>query len=130
MKRKLDMKKSQLIARVLLGLMMLIFGFNKILQFMLVPPLPDQAMAFMVALFGSGYLMTLIAIIEIVVGITLLANKFVAISLVVLYPVMLNAFLFHLFLDIGGIGMALVAFSLNTFAMLNYKEVYKPIFRS
>lgn len=124
------MKKSQLIARVLLGLMMLIFGFNKILQFMLVPPLPDQAMAFMVALFGSGYLMTLIAIIEIVVGITLLANKFVAISLVVLYPVMLNAFLFHLFLDIGGIGMALVAFSLNTFAMLNYKEVYKPIFRS
>ena len=124
------MKKSQLIARVLLGLMMLIFGFNKILQFMPVPPLPDQAMAFMVALFGSGYLMTLIAIIEIVVGITLLANKFVAISLVVLYPVMLNAFLFHLFLDIGGIGMALVAFSLNTFAMLNYKEVYKPIFKS
>ena len=44
------------IARYLLGVIMLVFGANKFFSFMPMPPLPEDAAAFMSALFGSGYI--------------------------------------------------------------------------
>ena len=41
------MKKAKIIVRILLGLMVLIFGLNKFLQFMPMPPLPESAGEFM-----------------------------------------------------------------------------------
>ena len=60
------MKKTQQTIRILLGLMVLIFGLNKFLQFMPMPPLPEAADEFMGALVNSGYLMVLVAVVEIV----------------------------------------------------------------
>ena len=51
------MKKAKLIVRMLLGLMVLIFGLNKFLQFIPMPSLPEAAGEFMGALVKSGYLM-------------------------------------------------------------------------
>ena len=48
------MKKAKLIVRILLGLMVLVFGLNKFLQFMPMPPLPESAGEFMRALVKSG----------------------------------------------------------------------------
>ena len=76
------MKKAKLIVRILLGLMVLIFGLNKFLQFMPMPPLPDAAGEFMGALVKSGYLMQAVAIVEIVTGLMLLFNRFQPLTLV------------------------------------------------
>ncbi len=124
------MKKVQLIIRILFGLMLVLFGLNKFLQFMPMPPLPEEAGEFMGALVKSGYLMTIVAVVEVVVGILLLVNKFQALALIVIFPILLNAFLFHLFLDIAGIGGAFVALAMNVFLFFNNKESYTALFKS
>ena len=123
------MKKAQIIIRILLGLMVLIFGLNKFLQFMPMPPMPEAAGEFMGALVTTGYLMVVVAIVEIIAGIMLLTNRFQPLALVLLFPVLLNAFLFHLFLAPAGIAGALVASAMNIFLFFANKESYISILK-
>ncbi len=123
------MEKAKLIIRILLGLMLVIFGLNKFLQFMPLPPLPKAAAEFMGALIKSGYIMVIVAIVEIITGLLLLLNKYQSLALIVIFPVLLNAFLFHLFLDIAGIGGAVIAITMNIFLLIQNKEVYNQILK-
>lgn len=126
----LKMKTTKSVIRILLGLMMLVFGLNKFLHFIPMPPHPDAAGEFMGALAKSGYIFPIVALVEIGTGILLLINKFKAMALIVLFPVMLNAFLFHLFLDIPGIGGAAFAIIMNVFLMFNEKQSYAAILKA
>ncbi|MDG2448895.1 MAG: hypothetical protein P8M34_04635, partial [Saprospiraceae bacterium] len=121
------MEKAKFIISILLGLLLVIFGLNKFLQFMPLPPLPEAAAEFMGALIKSGYIMVIVAIVEIICGLLLLLNKYQSLALIVIFPVLLNAFLFHLFLDIGGIGGAVIAITMNIFLLIQNKEVYNQI---
>lgn len=123
------MKKAELIVRILLGLIVLIFGLNRFLQFVPTPPLPSEASEFMAALINSGYLMEAVGIVEIVTGIMLLLNRFKPLALVILFPVLLNAFWFHLFLDPEGIGVPFIAMAMNHFLFFANKESYKSMLK-
>ena len=124
------MKKAKLIIRILLGIMLVVFGLNKFLQFMPMPPMPDAAGEFMGAIMKSGYLMVVVAIVEILAGALLLVNKYQSLTLVILFPVLLNAFLFHLFLDVEGIGAAAMAMAMNIFLFVANKESYTKLFKA
>ena len=118
------MKKVTLIVRILLGSLVLIFGINKFLQFIPNPPLSSEAAEFMSALIKTGYLMNAVAIVEIVTGILLIINRLLPLALLILFPVLLNAFWFHLFLDPAGIGGAFIAMAMNHFLFLANKPSY------
>ena len=75
----------------------------------------------------TGYLMVLVAAIEVISGIFLMINKYSALTLVLVFPVLLNAFLFHLFLDFKGIGGALLTLSLTVFLMYKSLNTYKVL---
>jgi|TARA_B110000046_G_scaffold173945_1_gene197118 uncharacterized membrane protein YphA (DoxX/SURF4 family) len=124
------MKKAKLIIRLLLGFMLVVFGLNKFLQFMPMPPMTQAAVDFMGALVKSGYIMSIVAIVEIITGLLLLVNKYQALALVVLFPVLLNAFLFHLFLDPAGIGGGAMALAMTLFLIFANKEAYKSLLRA
>ena len=124
------MNKAQLIIRILFGLILVIFGSNKFLHFMPMPSMPEAAGAFMGALVDSGYLMTLVALVEIVAGVSILINKYKTLALVILLPVILNAFLFHLFLDLSGIVGSAVALMMNLFLMYANKESYRSLLKA
>ena len=124
------MNKAQLIIRILFGLILVIFGSNKFLHFMPMPPMPEAAGAFMGALVDSGYLMTLVALVEIVAGVSILINKYKTLALVILLPVILNAFLFPLFLGLSGIAGSAVALMMNLFLMYANKESYRSLLKS
>ena len=119
---------SEKIVRILLALILLTFGLNKVLNFMPFPPMPDEARMFMDALVESGYIMYVVAIIEIVAGVFLFINKHSSFWIIVVFPILLNAFLFHLFLDIAGIPVALFAISLNVYLMIEHFNDYKGLF--
>jgi len=121
--------KLLLTAQVLSAIMLIIFGTNKFLQFMPMPqPTPEMG-AFIGALFTTGYLMTLVAIIEIVTGIAFLVNKFTPLMALILMPVMLNALLAHLFLDPAGIAGALFLTVLTLLVMIRHKEAYTTLLK-
>jgi len=118
-----------MIVRILAGLMLVVFGSNKFLGFIEMQPGSLEMGAFMMALFQSGYLMKLVAVVEVLAGIAFLLNKYTALMAVVLMPVMLNAFLAHLFLDIGGIGGATVLLAFIIVIMINNADRYRNILR-
>lgn len=123
-------KKVYLAIRIIAGLMLVVFGSNKFLGFIDMQPGSLEMGAFMMALFQSGYLMKLVAVVEIVAGLSFLVNKYVALMAVVLMPVMLNAFLVHLFLDPSGIAGATVLLVFTILIMLENKGRYKDILKA
>lgn len=123
-------KKVYLAIRVIAGLMLVVFGSNKFLGFIDMQPGSLEMGAFMIALFQSGYLMKLVAVVEIVAGLSFLANKYVALMAVILMPVMLNAFLAHLFLDPAGIAGATVLLVFTVLIMVENKDRYKDILKA
>ena len=116
---------AEKITRVLLALILVIFGLNKFFNFLPMPPMPEAAQGFMGALIETGYLMLFVAIIEIILDIFLLLNRYSTLILILIFPVLLNAFLFHLFLDLKGTGGALLTISLNIFLIVRSFDKYK-----
>lgn len=116
--------------QILVGVMLIVFGLNMFLHFLPMQPGTQEIGAFMGALFQTGYLLQLIGVIYLVVGVSYIVNKFVALTSLVLIPVMLNAFLAHLFLDMKGIVPS--AFILFVIVLVMYKNSskYEPLFKN
>jgi uncharacterized membrane protein YphA (DoxX/SURF4 family) len=122
--------KIALIARIILGLLLLAAGIMSL--FSLAEPMqyPEPANKFMTALIETGYMMFIVGVLKILVGVSLLINRFVLLSLVVFAPISINMVLFHLFLDIKSILPALVIGFLNVYLLFNYLESYKPLLKA
>lgn len=120
------MKKAVMVVRILLGLMMVVFGLNKFLQFFPMPPVNDDV----ATVFGSLMMMGVLPVagaIEVLGGILLLINKQTGLALFFLAPVAFCAFLFHLMLDPAGIGGAVFFLVATAFLMYGQKEKFMGI---
>lgn len=122
------MSKLPMIARILLGLIFFVFGLNGFLNFLPQPPMPEAAGAFAGALAATGYMFPMIKAVEVIVGIMLLANKFVPLALVILAPITINIVLFHAVLAPAGMALPIVILLLHVYLASTYKAAYKPLF--
>lgn len=115
------MKHAILGARIVLGLIFLVFGLNFFLKFLDMPELNEQAGAFMGALFASGYLGA-VKVVEIVGGALTLSGRYTPLGLVLLGPVVINIAFFDLFLAkaFNPIGFAVAVLSL--FLLISYRK--------
>ena len=119
--------KVFMVLRIVLALMLLVFGLNKFFGFLDPPPgMSKEAIAFFAAL-ASAKTFKLIAIVEVASGLALLFNKYGALMAVILMSVSVNAILFHVILDPGNIGPALGLFILNIVVLFGYKDKYKDL---
>ena len=119
--------KVSLIVRIIFGLFLLFFGANKIFGFIDPPPPPTpEAIAYWTAL-GTAHTMTLVAIVEIVAGLSLLLKKYVGLTMLVLLSVSVNAVLYHLAFDSATTMMAAVMLLLNVVVMFAHKNEYKGL---
>src|SRR5437762_13781668 len=123
------MKYAIIIARILLGLVFVVFGSNAFLHFIPVPPMQGQAGAFMGALLNSGYVY-IIAILQVGGGLCLLiGSRFVALGLTLLGPVIVNIVLYHIFLDRSGLPVGIVVSVLALFLLWIYRYKFPSIFQ-
>ena len=118
--------KVFMVARILLGLFVLVFGINKFAHFMPDPEMSADAGAYFGALMSSKTLV-LVALVEIVAGLALIFNKYGALMAIILMSVSVNAVLFHAVLDPAGIAGALVLIVLNIIVLYGYKNKYKDL---
>ena len=113
-------------ARVIFGLVFLVFGLNAFLHFLPMPSMGMKAKAFMMAL-DSANILEVKTIIEIVAGILLVANKFVPLALTILAPIVVNIVLFHMFLAPEGMPIAIVVAGLEGFLLFTYWDNFKRL---
>jgi putative oxidoreductase len=121
------MKIAVLVARILLGLMFLIFGLNGLHDFLHMPMPPGPAGQYMGVLFVSHYL-TVVCLIEAVGGLLLLIGQFVPLALVLIGPVLFNILLFHAFLLPSGFPPALLATLLWFIVFFGHRSAFAGIF--
>ena len=120
--------KVTLALRIILGLILIIFGANKFLGFMPSPELPEAAGNFMGALANTGYMFPLIGAVEVIVGLLLILNKWVPFALILLAPVAVNMVLFHLKLAPAGIAPAALVTILNAVLIYVNWDKFKQLF--
>lgn len=122
-------EKVVLVIRILLGLGLVIFGLNKFMNFMPQPPAPEEGAAFLGQLFHAGYIMNIAGVVYLAAGISFLTNKFVPLLAIILFPILLNAFLYHARFDPAGITGAAVFTVLNILVMIAYKPAYNDLLK-
>jgi putative oxidoreductase len=121
------MKIAVLVARILLGLMFLVFGLNGFLNFLHMPMPPGLAGQYMGVLFVSHYMLA-VFLVEILGGVLLLSGQFIPLALVLLGPVIFNILLFHAFLFPAGFPPALVAAILWFIIFYGVRQAFTGIF--
>jgi len=120
--------KVFMIIRFILAIGLLFFGANKIFHFMSPPPPPEEAMGYWHALTTANT-MTLVAVVEMAAGLSLLFNKYAAAMMIILMSVSLNAVLYHVAFDQSSIVMALVLLLFNIVMLFAYKDKYKELLK-
>jgi hypothetical protein len=121
------MRTATLIARILLGLIFVVFGLNGFLQFLAQPPTPQVALAFFGALAATGYMVPLLFASQIVGGGLLLLGM-VPLGLLIVAPVIVNIVGFHVFLAPDGLALAVVVVALELFLAWTHRDAYRPLF--
>src|SRR6516165_3532442 len=131
------MKITSVIARLLLGLIFLVFGLNGFFHFLSMPAPTGVAGQFLGALFLSNFLIVMF-VIQLIGAVLLLVNRCFALALTVLAPIIVNILLFHLLMATSGVPLAilvavlwvLVFFSVRSaFAGLLQAQVAVPVSR-
>jgi putative oxidoreductase len=120
----------KVILRSLLGLIFVVFGSNIFLHFLPNPPLTPAAADFFTALFKSGYFIPMLGATQVVSGALLLTGMMVPFALTLIAPVIVNIFLFHLFLAPDGLAIALVVVVLELVLVWMHRDAFAPLFAS
>jgi uncharacterized membrane protein YphA (DoxX/SURF4 family) len=121
------MDKAILVARILLGLIFVVFGINYFVPFIPQPEPSERAGAFLGALAASGYLFPFMKIVDIVCGLFLLAGRLVPLALTLLAPIIVNIVLYHVFLDMGGMVIGVVLIVLEVFLAWAYRDSFQGV---
>ena len=122
------MKIVTLIARILLGLIAVVFGLNGFLNFLNMGPAPTGlAGQFLGALVLSHYYWV-VGALQLAGGALLLVNRFVRLALVLLGPVIVNILCYHVFLNHDGAPIAIVVTVLWFIIFYGHRQYFAGIF--
>ena len=124
------MKIAATIARYLLGLIFLVFGFNHFVPFIPMGPMPTGPTGeFMGALMATHYLYV-VAFFEVVPAILLLVNRYVPLALTFLGPVIFNILLVGVLMSRLALPMSIVLTILWFLIFFRYRSAFAGIFQA
>jgi putative oxidoreductase len=121
------MKIAALIARILLGLVFVVFGLNGFLNF-IKGPLPSGVAGQFLGAMMQSHFVFVVSAVELAGGALLLANRYVPLALVLLGPVIVNIFFYHLLMDRSGLIIAIVVIILWGLIALRHRQYFSGLF--
>jgi putative oxidoreductase len=121
------MRIASLIARLLLGLVFLVFGLNGFLQFLHMPPPTGLALQFVGVLFASHFYVLIFGV-QVLGGLLILFNRFAPLALILLGPVIVNIICFHALMAPAGLPLAFVVTLLWAIVAIHNKQQLSGIF--
>ncbi len=122
------MKILTLIARLLLGLIFVVFGLNGFLNFLNMGPMPTGLAGQFIGALSLSHYYWVVAALQVAGGVLLLVGRFVPLALVLLGPVIVNIVLYHVFLNPSGVALAIVVVILWLIVFYGYRQYFSGIF--
>ena len=122
------MKILTLLARLLLGLIFVVFGLNGFLNFLSMGPMPTGLAGQFIGALALSHYFWVVAGLQVIGGVLLLVNRFVPLALVLLGPVIVNILCYHVFLNPTGIAMALLVTILWFIVFYWHRQYFSGIF--
>jgi putative oxidoreductase len=121
------MKIAAMIARILLGLVFVVFGSNAFLHF--IPAVFPSGLAgqYLSVLFQSHYVL-FIGGLQVLGGALLLVNRYVPLGVTLLGPVVVNILLYHLLLDHTGGSVAIIVAICWGMVFYRYRQNFAGLF--
>jgi putative oxidoreductase len=120
--------KILLVLSILFGLMFINSGMNKFFNYM---PMPDDIPESLIKLMGAfaqiTWLMPLIGVAEIIGGILFMTNKFRALGVIVIFPVLVGILLTHIFDAPSGLPIPIILFAFELWVIYENREKYMPM---
>jgi putative oxidoreductase len=95
------MKIVTAVARILLGLIFVVFGSNLLLQFIPTPPLPPGPIKDFSTVMATTHYFWVVGFFQLVPGLLLLINRYVPLALTVLAGMIVNILTAHIFVMHG-----------------------------
>lgn len=121
------MKIAVILVRVLMGLLFAFSAIVFLFKLMPVPEMTGDMKIFMDGMTASGYLMTTVKIVELIVAIAFVSGRFVPLATVVIFPVILNILMVHITLAPEGLVMAILLLAGNLFLAWVHRDKYKSM---
>jgi putative oxidoreductase len=122
------MKIVVLIARILLGLIFVVFGLNGFLLFLPQPPIPPGDMLTFVTVMGKSHYMIPVFALQVIGGLLLLIGRFVPLALTLLGPVLVNILITHIVFQPSGLPPGVFAAVLWLLLFFAYRQYFASIF--
>jgi len=114
---------------ILFALMMVNSGLNKFFNYMPMPVMSEEMMQIMGGFLTIKWIFPLVAVVEIIAGAFIAMPKTRALGAIMILPVMVGILVHHLVHDISGIGIALLLFGINIWAIIANWNKYVPILK-
>lgn len=123
-------KKILFVVCLLFGLMFINSGLNKFFNYMPMPKdMPENMMRVIGAFMEIGWLMPLIALVEIIGGVLFIIPKYRALGAIIIFPITVGVLLTHVMNFQSGIPVALILMAINLWVIIENREKYLPMVR-
>ncbi len=121
------MKIAMIIVRTLMGLLFLFASISVLFNLIPKPELTGAVKTFNEGLDAAPYFMKVLKVTELLCGLAFVTGYFVPLATVVIAPIIINIFFFHLFLDRTGLPFAIFLVLGNLFLAYYYRKAYAPL---
>ncbi|MEE1885919.1 DoxX family membrane protein [Pedobacter flavus] len=116
------------IASLLFGLVFINSGLNKFFNYMPMPAdLPEKMVKLNAAFVEIGWLLPLVAIVEIIAGLLFIFTKTRALAAVMIFPIMVGVMLIHTLQAPEGLLIASILFLINIWVLYENRGKYKGL---
>jgi putative oxidoreductase len=122
------MKIAAIVVRILMGLLFLMSSVMYFLHLYHQPELTGAVKVFNDGMKASVYLFPLVKIVELVCAIAFISGLYVPLAAVVIFPNIVNIFLFHVFLSPAELPVAILLVLADLFLAYYYRKNYAMLF--
>jgi putative oxidoreductase len=123
------MKHVLTAARILLGVIFLVFSLNYWLQFLPIPGQPEGSHGanFMGTIFATKFL-TVVKVLELAAAVLLVSGRYINLALFLLGPIIINITLFHVLVAPGNYGLTVAICVLGLVTLVGRKDLLRAMF--
>lgn len=118
-------KKVILVLSILFGLMFINSGLNKLFHYLPMPSdMPENMIKLTNAMMEIGWLMPLVAVVEIIGGLLFITNKFRALGAIIIFPVLVGILLTHTVTEPSGLPMVLIFLAIELWIIFENRDKF------